>query len=132
MIPYIDIVRVVRYIRYMNDQRIPEWTLGDRLVKARQMAGIEQSDMASQLGVSRQSVYAYERNRVRPKLMVLRLWAQLCDVPLEWLVEPEAGVRSWCFSPRTGLYERRAVVERRRVGEVWSPLRPYPNFDIAA
>lgn len=67
----------------------PHWTLGDRLRKAREHAGMEQGELASRIGISRNTVGNYELGRgVRPpKLIVLRAWAHECGVPFDWLVE---------------------------------------------
>ena len=61
------------------------WTLGERLAKARRIAGIDRQEMADYLGLTTQAVGHYEGDRRTPKLGVLRLWALRCGVPLEWL-----------------------------------------------
>ncbi len=66
--------------------RIPEWTLGDRLRKARESAGLEQTELASDIGISRRTVQNYERAKVRTRRPVLLAWAVRCGVPVEWLV----------------------------------------------
>jgi transcriptional regulator with XRE-family HTH domain len=65
-------------------QQIPEWTLADRLRKARESAGLSQQEMADHLGLSRVTVGTYE-NGATPKLAVLRVWAMRTGVPLDWL-----------------------------------------------
>lgn len=76
---------------------IPQWTLGDRLRKAREHAGMEQGELASRIGVSRGTVSNYELGRGQrpPKVVVLRAWAHECGVPYEWLVDG--------FRPTTGV-----------------------------
>jgi transcriptional regulator with XRE-family HTH domain len=70
----------------MSEQlTIPEWTIGDRMGKARRAAGIRTADMCEYLGIHRNSLNAYEHDRSRPPKSVVRLWAQRCDVPLDWL-----------------------------------------------
>jgi transcriptional regulator with XRE-family HTH domain len=64
---------------------VPEWDLTDRLVKARKFAGVEQSEIAEFLGLSRGAISVMETGRVVPRLGYLRLWAQRCDVSLDWL-----------------------------------------------
>jgi transcriptional regulator with XRE-family HTH domain len=68
---------------------LPAWTLGDRLRKAREFAGLEQGELADRVGISRSTVSNYELGRgVRPpKWIVIRAWAHECGVPLDWLVE---------------------------------------------
>lgn len=73
---------------------VPEWTVGDRLRKARETTGLDRAEFAAQLGVSRNTVTNYEHNRVAQRIVVLRSWAIRCEVPLVWLVngtEPAPG-----------------------------------------
>jgi transcriptional regulator with XRE-family HTH domain len=64
----------------------PEWTLGDRLRKARIVAGFEeQRSFAAVLGISQPSISNYEADRTRPNRLVLREWARLTGVDEEWL-----------------------------------------------
>lgn len=60
-------------------------TLGDRLRVARIAAGYEQTDLADALGVHRSLISAAEHGRRGIKADNLILWAQLCDVSLDWL-----------------------------------------------
>jgi transcriptional regulator with XRE-family HTH domain len=66
-------------------ERIPSWTLGDRLDKALHDAGMGKQEMADFLEVSRNTVGAYCADRQRPSGAVLRAWALRTGVPLEWL-----------------------------------------------
>jgi transcriptional regulator with XRE-family HTH domain len=69
----------------MTTTTTPPWTLGDRLRKAREHAGVKQDEMALHLGLSRAALSGYERGTSPPKLAVLRVWALRCGVPLPWL-----------------------------------------------
>lgn len=96
----------------MTTQTIPEWLLTDRLRKAREHAGIEQAAMAAWLGVSRNTVGNYENGRTRPRLIVLRAWAQATSVDLAWLT----GEATRDEAPATvggGTPERRANQRKR-------------------
>jgi transcriptional regulator with XRE-family HTH domain len=64
---------------------VPAWTLGDRMAKARRAASLSTNDMTEFLEAHRNSVTGWERDRIRPKLATLRLWAMRCGVPLDWL-----------------------------------------------
>jgi len=70
-----------------------EFTLADRLRKAREHAGLEQRELADRLGIHRQSVARYEKGDAEPRLPVLRTWAMETGVDLDWLedgvVRPE-------------------------------------------
>jgi transcriptional regulator with XRE-family HTH domain len=82
---------------------IPEWTIGDRLGKTRRAAGVSSSEMCEYLGIHRNSLNAYERDRSRAPLAILRLWAIKTGYPLEWLQHgelaesAEGALRSRCF-----------------------------------
>lgn len=65
---------------------IPEWTTGDRLRKARELTGLDQSDFAERIGVARNTVHAYEHGATRrPRRIVLMAWADATGVDYEWL-----------------------------------------------
>lgn len=70
--------------------RVPEWTLGDRLRKARESAGLEQAELAMITGLARQTVSNYERDAVHPRATGVRLWALATGVPVVWLESGEA------------------------------------------
>lgn len=64
---------------------IPKWSVGDRLSKSRRAAGIGSREMCEFLGIHRNSLNAYEHDRSRAPLAILRLWAIRTEVPLAWL-----------------------------------------------
>lgn len=69
-------------------ERIPAFTIGDRLRKARELTGLDQDPFAHEIGVSRGTVSNYER-AVSPeglKKPYLMAWAMRTEVPLEWLM----------------------------------------------
>lgn len=69
---------------------VPEWTVGDRLRKAREVLGLEQGPFAERIGVSRGTVSNYERGTTSAyKPIVMRAWAMAAGVSLQWL---ETGV----------------------------------------
>lgn len=80
---------------------IPQFTVGDRLRKAREVTGLEQGEFAEALGVSRNTVGNYESgNTMRLKPIVLKAWSLRTGVPLVWLetgaenphpVDPDGG-----------------------------------------
>lgn len=69
--------------------RIPEWTLGDRLRKAREEAGLEQQELAQMIGVARNTVSNAEKGKVNPRQIVLNQWSLATGVPLQWLQNGE-------------------------------------------
>lgn len=64
---------------------IPEWTMGDRLRKAREDAGLSQAELADRIGISRNTVGNAEIGDRTPLLVTLRAWADVTSVPVEWL-----------------------------------------------
>jgi len=64
---------------------VPQWTLGDRLRKAREAAGLKQAELARKIGISRASIVNYEAGRYVPSRPVLLSWALCCGVDWAWL-----------------------------------------------
>lgn len=70
---------------------IPEWTLGDRLRKAREMTGLDQARFAALIGVSRRGVSAAESGESKqPRKLLLKAWSHYTGVSLQWLETGEA------------------------------------------
>lgn len=69
--------------------QVPEWTIADRLHKARTAAGLEQTELAQITGLARQTVSNYERGAVTPRLSGVNLWALATGVPVGWLLTGE-------------------------------------------
>lgn len=79
----------------------PAFTLPDRLRKAREFAGLEQSELAARTHISRNTIGSYEGGKVRPKMAYLMLWAQACGVDLEWLLDGDSPVTRQSLSSHT-------------------------------
>lgn len=80
-------------MHFVPEQRgsfVPEFTLGDRLRKAREVADLDQAQLAAELGISRNSVVNYEADRTRIKRPVLVSWALRTGVDLAWLAGSDA------------------------------------------
>lgn len=60
--------------------------LRHRLVLAREVAGLEQAELAVSLGVTRQTVSNYERATTKPQRAVLLAWALATGVDSDWLI----------------------------------------------
>lgn len=67
---------------------VPTWTLGDRLRKAREHAGIKREAMAAVFGVTPGAISHWENDRQRPRdlLAVANGWAVETGVPVQWLL----------------------------------------------
>lgn len=97
----------------MSDTTTLEWTLGDRLAKARRHAKLEQDDLAERIGVSRALISQWENDRSEPRYSALRIWAAACDAPLQWLMGDSASVQE-------------------QIGDSWQPSLPLYTTDVAA
>ena len=80
---------IVRMTQAHAGPRIPEWTIADRLRKAREHANLEQADLAGDLGVSRNTISNYERGKVDPRRAVLLAWAMRTGVDVAWILSGE-------------------------------------------
>lgn len=69
---------------------VPEWTLADRLRKARESTGLDQSEFAERVGISRTSVGNAERGDKTPRRITVRMWAIATGVDLHWLETGQA------------------------------------------
>jgi len=65
--------------------RIPRFTLGDRIRKARTEAGLEQRQLATRLGVNRNTVGLWEHDEARPNTASLIAVAAVTETDLDWL-----------------------------------------------
>lgn len=62
-----------------------EWTLGDRLRRARRYAGLQSSDMARALGVSLNTISNWENDHFIPRYAMIVAWAEVTAVPVSYL-----------------------------------------------
>ena len=84
-------------------------TLGGRLRAARLFAGVEQIDLASELGVSRSSIHNWETDKANLPASAMIRWAEVTRISLDWLAwgtkkapsEDGAAVRPEGFEPPT-------------------------------
>lgn len=68
-----------------TNERIPHFTRGDRLRKARTLTGLSIREFAKEIGVSHGTVTNAENDEdVRP--ITYKQWAVKTGVPLEWLL----------------------------------------------
>jgi len=103
---------------------VPEWEKRHRLIRAREWAGLEQAELARELGVSRNTVSNAERGRSEPRRSLVMAWAMRTGVDLRWLETGQAGpsstppdsVRPLGLEPRTQWFRARrhlSIVEER-------------------
>ena len=69
---------------------VPQFTLADRLRKARELTGLDQGQFADEVGISRTSVSNAETGTTRPMRLTLKAWAVRTGVDLDWLLTGSA------------------------------------------
>lgn len=72
----------------------PTFQLRHRLALAIECAGVEKEDMATYIGVSRQTVDNYLKGRTQPTIGYIRNWADRCQVSVNWLLTGHADTES--------------------------------------
>lgn len=84
-----------------QDTHIPQWTLGDRLRKARAETGLSQEEFARLILVSEGTVANYEAGATQhPKRLVLEQWAKATGVPYWWLAGADEHMVTGSLNPR--------------------------------
>lgn len=69
---------------------VPDWTLGWRLQRALDFAGVKAGDMAEELEVTRSTISRWMNDHgTPPRTIYVRQWAAVCGVPFEWLMYGE-------------------------------------------
>lgn len=112
---------------------IPQWTLGDRLKKARQQTGLTTREFAVQIGVSQKTVTDAENDKHDVRRITILMWSAKTGVPLEWL---ESGETSTPQPPDGG--ESLPTLALRRGGasgprsKEWRTLSTPLNTPLAA
>ena len=75
---------------HASDGVVPEWTLADRLRKARLLTGLEGQELADEIGIHRNSVRQVREGSGRAATdRAARLWALRTGVSYEWLDDGE-------------------------------------------
>jgi transcriptional regulator with XRE-family HTH domain len=77
-----------------NTQTIPTWQLHHRLALALEASGVSPERMAQEIGVHVNSIHNYAAGRRVPKLAVIKLWADVCQVDREWMITGTSDTRT--------------------------------------
>lgn len=72
-----------------QEAEVPDWTLGWRLRRSLEHAGISAQQMADTLGVTPSTISRWGRDEVVPRRLFLVEWAKRCEVSYDWLVTGE-------------------------------------------
>ena len=78
---------------------VPEWSLGDRLRKARSLTGMTAAQFAAKIGVSDSTINNAEGDKRAVRRITLNAWALATGVSLEWL---ETGIAGTTTPPPDG------------------------------
>ena len=81
---------MVTMTTFVDHGSVPQFTQGDRLRKAREITGLDQTEFAREIGVSRKTVWNAETDRTHPRQILLRAWSLRTGVSLHWLETGEA------------------------------------------
>ena len=71
--------------RTLTVPAVPEFTLGDRLRKAREFSGMDMQELAAAIDVHRQSISRYESGSAIPRKHVILSWSLVTGVDPEWI-----------------------------------------------
>ncbi|HEU4543592.1 MAG TPA: helix-turn-helix transcriptional regulator, partial [Jiangellaceae bacterium] len=82
-------VSYVGHMTVMGTGVIPQWTVPDKIRKAREYAGLSQQELADRLSVTRTSVINWERGHTRPLRVLLGLLADATGVDPDWLASDD-------------------------------------------
>lgn len=104
-----------------STNRIPEWTVADRLRKARESAGLSQADLAELTGISRRTISSYEQGST-PKRTNVLAWAMATGYPYTWITDGSTGGTNPPGDQQERTTGRSSVLAGRRTAQV-VPLR---------
>lgn len=104
-------------------KHVPEWTMADRMRKARTDAGYTAQEIADRIGISRKSVTNYENGDTKPLRAILNAWAEVTGTYVEWLEKgrapfQEVGVNTSSRAATSEYVDE--WVDTAGIGAVWS------------
>lgn len=83
--------------RALTTSGIPTWTFGDKLRKARDIAGLDQKTFAAQIGITSSSLAAYETGRTSPRFdkapSIAKSVQMLVGIPYQWFLVDDDSPR---------------------------------------
>lgn len=89
----------------------PEWTLQDRIRKAREHAALTQVEFAERLGVSRNTLNRWEGGIHAPADSVIQQIAEVSKIPLEWFYSADEAQTVHQGSSVSAVPPKRIVLE---------------------
>lgn len=95
-----------------HQHEIPQILVQHRLRIAREFAGLEQTELADLMSVTRSTISKAENGTGVPRRTTIKLWAMACGVPEQWILtgdeppsrpdDPNSGLRIIRPNPRLG------------------------------
>ncbi len=82
------------------------WQFGDRFRQIRKMAGLSQEEFGVVLGVSRQTINAYENDRQRPTMDMMEKVCEKQNISPTWLLTGAGDLKkgaTYTYSPESGV-----------------------------
>lgn len=70
------------------------WQFGERFRQIRKLINLTQQEFGELLGVSRQTINAYERNRQRPTLDMMEKVCRLQEISPRWLLTGSGNLKA--------------------------------------
>ncbi|HWA67244.1 MAG TPA: helix-turn-helix transcriptional regulator [Mycobacteriales bacterium] len=70
---------------------VPEWTIGDRLRKARETTNLDRQAFATDLGIARNTLTKYETGDRLPPRPLLIAWCVRTGVSMTWVMTGNAA-----------------------------------------
>ena len=80
---------------------VPDWRIEDRLRRAREHSGLDQTELADQMGVSRATISNYERGITNSRRPIIVAWAMATGVDVNWLLGEDPGGSASAPAPAT-------------------------------
>lgn len=106
---------------------VPGWTFGDKFRKARRIAGLDQRDFATHLGLTASTVAAYEGDRAAPRLRDVTAIAKslqlLTGIEYSWFLDFEP--------PTTPTAPSRKITNRLFATDHTADILPFKKKDVA-
>ena len=90
-------------------------TFGDRLVAAREAAGMTQAELARRIGVRRRTLAGWEDDQAEPRANRLQMLAGLLNVSMIWMMSGQGAAPAGPESPASDAAITACLDELRRL-----------------
>lgn len=103
---------------------VPDWTLGWKLKRALDFAGVSAQDMAAELGVHVATVSRWMNDRETPRRAYVMAWALRTGVPVSWFDGDDGDVN--------GSHITAIMQDPPSTGEIVGHAKPIADPDTVA